>query len=73
VITDVIDASDDLKDRVVEPVDYPLFDGKTDVRFRLSVGLTLGCDVLPGGVPGFGVKTVSDAIQKMDTMRQFAF
>jgi len=64
VITDVIDPSGDLKDCIIEPVDYPLIDGKTDVRFRLSVGLALGCDVFPGGIPGVGAKTVADAIQK---------
>ncbi len=65
VITDAIDASGDLKDCIIEPVDYPLIDGKTDVRFRLSVGLALGCDVFSGGIPGVGAaKTVADAIQK---------
>jgi hypothetical protein len=46
VITDVIDASGDLKDHIIEPVDYPLIDGKTDVHFCLSVGPTLGCVIL---------------------------
>jgi len=54
VVQDVINSSGDLAETCIESAKYPLIDEVSDPRMRVCVGLGLGCDVLPGGVPDKG-------------------
>ena len=41
---------------------YPLFSGVHNPKIRALIALALGCDALPGGVPGVGAKSLHDLL-----------
>ena len=45
----------------VEPK-FPLFDGVNDPKMRALIAIALGCDALPGGVPGVGAASLSNLL-----------
>jgi hypothetical protein len=45
----------------IEPK-FPLFDGVTDPKMRALIALALGCDALPGGVPGVGASSLHNLL-----------
>ena len=45
----------------IEPK-FPLFDGVTDPNMRALIALALGCDALPGGVPGVGASSLHNIL-----------
>lgn len=47
----------------VEPK-FPLFDGVSDPRTRALIAIALGCDALPGGVPGVGASSLRNLLDK---------
>ena len=46
----------------VEPK-FPLFDGVKDPKMRALIAIALGCDALPGGVPGVGAASLSNLLK----------
>jgi hypothetical protein len=46
----------------VEPK-FPLFDGVIDQKMRALIAIALGCDALPGGVPGVGAASLSNLLK----------
>ena len=63
-ITAVADASEDLEAKSIVDAKYPFIDGVDDPRYRLAVGLALGCDVLVGGITDLGPSKVEKIIEK---------
>ena len=61
-VTAVVDASADLSEEKIVKAKVPLIDGVEDPRFRLAIGLALGCDVLLGGIKGMGAATLQKLI-----------
>lgn len=45
----------------IEPK-FPLFDGVADHKMRALIALALGCDALPGGIPGIGASSLHNLI-----------
>jgi len=44
---------------------FPLFCGEPDPMFRALLCVALGCDVNPGGIKGFGPKTIHDIVKNI--------
>jgi hypothetical protein len=42
---------------------YPLFDGVKDPQIRALIAIALGCDALPGGVPGLGASSLHNLLE----------
>jgi len=42
---------------------FPLFNKVGDPKMRALIALALGCDALPGGVPGLGASSLSNLLQ----------
>ncbi len=40
----------------------PLFDNVENPKIRALIGIGLGCDALPGGVPGLGSSTLQNLL-----------
>jgi len=59
----VVAASGDLDVENIDQAEYPLIDGQEDPRYRLAVGLALGCDVLVGGISGLGLEKLNHIIK----------
>ena len=49
----------------VEPK-FPLFDNVRNPKTRALIGIALGCDVLPGGVPGVGASSLNNLLGTVD-------
>lgn len=49
----------------VEPK-FPLFNNIRNPKTRALLGIALGCDVLPGGVPGLGASSLSNILSTVD-------
>lgn len=41
---------------------FPLFDGIADPKIRALIAIALGCDALPGGVPGVGTTSLHNLL-----------
>ena len=42
---------------------FPLFDGANDLKMRALIAIALGCNVLPGGVPGVGASSLLNLLK----------
>ena len=49
----------------VEPK-FPLLDNVRNPKMRSLIGIALGCDVLPGGVPGLGASSLNNILGTVD-------
>jgi len=61
-VTAVVNASADLGVEKIKKAKVPLLDGVEDPRFRMAIGLALGCDVLVGGIRGMGAASIQKLI-----------
>ncbi|EJK48707.1 hypothetical protein THAOC_32473 [Thalassiosira oceanica] len=43
---------------------YPIFEGVTSLNARAAMGLILGCDAIPKGLPGAGPRHVSELLEQ---------
>lgn len=49
----------------IEPK-FPLFNNVCNPKIRALIGVSLGCDVLPGGVPGLGASSLNNILSTID-------
>ena len=72
ILQDIVNHSSKLAGKVeIKKAAYPLLETMEDPHMRVCIGIVMGCDVLPWGIPGWTPKAIAKKIKEMkDTNQQ---